>query len=653
MLYSLYDTIHTHYYKENKQYLIAKTGEIKTIIESLNERKATDSDQIPISFYKKHSTTLSQIITPLINICFKLNQFPVQMKETKIKALLKNPDISSPDNYRPIAITNTIDKVVDRFLLKHLKNSITKFNLFPPNQHGFRENFSTHTALNTVFSFIQQSKQLKLSCSLLSLDLSKAFDSVLHTALALKLQEQNIPKHIIHHIYSYLHNRHIKYIQYNQEYSTSLAKGTPQGSSLSPILFTLFLNDLLITVNKATLSLLDTHIIAFADDLLIYTRAKHQATIAYNITTILSIITSWLDNWQLKLNYNKTQLITLSFSTPKLKSFSIHYRNHIFTPATSLKYLGVIIDSKLLFSDQINYIIDKLYKRLYNLKHLTQSHSKFHPNLIYNLINATYIKTITYSIQYWGHKTLLKTTSSKLNKILKIIITKHFSLHPSASFDSIFYILQFLPINWLYIKITLLSNYNTLRHSANLQFLPNKYRKIIYQHFLKWQKYIQTEYPLLHSSFINKEEILTYSQQHLIKKTIKSYIHTCHRNTWLLTNTSNKLFKLIRLNYFSPTKMTYCFSSKHIFNTLRILTTNPHITILKENICPYCSNYNDASHLFVNCPTIRLILSIHLSSELIHKNKIIEFLNEKPNLQNFYLTYSIIKKHFNNLALSF
>ena len=113
--------------------------EILTEIRSLNNRKSSSNDNIPVNIVKLNGVILSPIASQIFKECMKTDIFPSILKTACIPPIHKKGDRSNPLNYRPISI------------LTHLSKTFKKYNILDKRQYGFRQNFSTSLAISVFF----------------------------------------------------------------------------------------------------------------------------------------------------------------------------------------------------------------------------------------------------------------------------------------------------------------------------------------------------------------------------------------------------------------------------------------------------------------------------------------------------------------------
>ena len=404
--------------QKNSFVWVDTTGaEISKIISHLDTKKATGPDEVSVRIIKTLNHLISPILSSLINDCFQAGLYPDYLKAAQVTPLYKGGDKSLPENYRPISVLSIINKIFEKIIYLRLHNFLEKYSIIHPNQFGFRHGYSTSMAISEFYEkLLESSDENKGTCAIL-LDLKKAFDSVDRQILLFKLKSYGIRGNMWNLIKSYLSNR-TQFIK-NGVLKSNLNDvnvGVPQGSVLGPLLFILLLNDLKFctTLNS----------IIFADDTLLYFSFKNPTNMVKIINSELAKVDKWLSNNNLKINTSKTKVMTFFpknkvwRNIPKL-SINIDKSQEL-ELVSEYKYLGLIIDSKLNWSNHINYLKLKLSKALGML-----FRTRYFLNLESRIIifQSLFISHLNYGLLNYGRcsNKYIEPLNKLLNKSLRCI----------------------------------------------------------------------------------------------------------------------------------------------------------------------------------------------------------------------------------------
>ena len=231
-----------------------------------------------------------------------------------------------------------------------------KYDILYAYQYGFREGHSVLHSLLDVTSFGYDFIQNKENIAMLLMDLRKAFDTVSHNILLQKLYHYGIrgPAHKLIESYLTCRKQFVSIDNVNNS-AQSINIGVPQGSTLGPLLFLIYINDLFDAIfSKLRL---------FADDTCIMLSDSSLPNLETKCNTELNQLKNWCNTNKLHINFKKSSVL---FIPSKLNSptfnLKIYHDNSLIACQESCKYLGMNLDSKLLFKNLIKQIEVKVAK---------------------------------------------------------------------------------------------------------------------------------------------------------------------------------------------------------------------------------------------------------------------------------------------------
>ena len=251
--------------------------------------------------------------------------------------IFKKGDSNQASNYRPISLLSQFSKVLEKLIYNRLYLHLEKNNLLSKHQYGFRRNSSsTHTLCN-IYEKLLKSVDNSLYTCCVFLDLTKAFDTVDHQILLDKLERNyGIRGLALQLMESYLSSRQ----QYSKipPYKSKLGKitcGVPQGSSLGPLLFLLYVHDL------PLVSQFDTTL--FADDTYLTLSGKSLSGLELKANNELRKIDSWMRSHKLSLNYSKSCYTVINKMPSKScnTNLSLILNPTLLKRQQTVKYLGL------------------------------------------------------------------------------------------------------------------------------------------------------------------------------------------------------------------------------------------------------------------------------------------------------------------------
>lgn len=355
----------------------------------------------------------------IYNYCLNKCYFPQVWKNAVVLPFKKpGKDHSDPKNYRPISLLTALSKILEKLILTRLNKYLNENDILIDEQYGFRPQHSTTLQLAKLLDDISRGHNMK-NTLMVTLDIEKAFDSVWHDGLIHKLITYNIPTHIVKIIKSFLWKRSFS-VRVGEAQSTQnqIPAGVPQGALLSPTLYLLFVNDL--PKND------DTNIFLFADDTAISSCSRKKKLARDRLQRHLDQLKNYFDKWQIKVNATKTNTIYFAKRNKKERTDPLTYDGQDITEVPVAKYLGVHLDSKLLFGPHIKHINKKAKSVFAILYPLLRYDSRLGYKLKLMLYKCYILPILTYAAPAWSSVSdhHLRSICSIQTKCLRVIINK-------------------------------------------------------------------------------------------------------------------------------------------------------------------------------------------------------------------------------------
>lgn len=324
------------------------------IIKAINELSFTSApgpDGYSPVLLKNCARTLCYPLYLIYRESLDKSVFPKSLKIGNITPIFKSGSRGKPANYRPVALTSHLSKVLEKIVRNQMLDYFESSNLLNDKQHGFRRGRSCISQLLAHFEKIMEELQKGSNVDVIYLDFSKAFDKLDFKTLLLKLKRYGISSKLGRWLYSFLIGRK-QYVTVNGFASLLcfVLSGVPQGSVLGPLLFIIFINDVDRDVAVSFLS-------SFADDTRIGLGVKNDED-RKTLQSDLEAVYSWARNNTMVLNSSKFEL--LQYGSCESSYLYTDSNGESITAKDSVKDLGIYMSSSAEFSTHINSVVKKV-----------------------------------------------------------------------------------------------------------------------------------------------------------------------------------------------------------------------------------------------------------------------------------------------------
>ena len=318
-------------------------------LRKLKNSLAAGPDKLTPIFLKKIASEICLPLAKIFTMSFESGSLPSIWKCATVTPVFKGGISSDTNNYRPISLTCICCKIMESIMKDEVLKHLSKNKLISTQQHGFLSKRSTVTnlldSLNDWTITIKDSHSVDVAY----IDYRKAFDSVCHSKLLAKLRGYGFGTNLINWIFAYLTDRtQTTCINGHLSSSGRVVSGVPQGSVLGPILFLLYINDVIDIFDHEVEARL------FADDLKLYSSITSDSD-SIRLQINLQQLEQWSDLWQLTISVKKCSILHISNNDKPKSKYTLC--NTVLPNSSPVRDLGVLVDSKLKFGIHINSVV--------------------------------------------------------------------------------------------------------------------------------------------------------------------------------------------------------------------------------------------------------------------------------------------------------
>jgi len=409
--------------------------DIEKHIHSMKNNK-TDLNGIDSNLIKKASTILCPILQYYINISIQSSVFPSSLKRSKLIPVPKTSvQSNNPTDHRPIAIQPTFSKIFEKVLLDQINGYLRQYHIISEQQFGFRHGKSTEQLLHLLYNSICSNLNKGFLSIVISLDMSKAFDTLDHLKLIEKLERIGFSKSALNLILSYLRNR-IVITSSNHSLSlpSDVLSGVPQGSILGPTLFNIYINNFIQSFPNAK-------VFQYADDcqiLLSFNKEVSFQSIISKIEDIIQIAENWCKENYLCLNKSKTQILPIFNKNSVFSRMPFNLSSPLSSNSSNIssinfishcKILGVYFNNKLSWFDHFYQQNKLIQKSFYSFRLLfTRYTPKHDTSLRFSILIKALMPKITYSISlFHTHNTFCNKIWLSWNRRISSLILRKYA----------------------------------------------------------------------------------------------------------------------------------------------------------------------------------------------------------------------------------
>ena len=318
--------------------------ELVKILKSLPNKASTGPDCVSNYLLKQAGQNLRSWLIDVINHTMRTGEVCDTWKVANVKALAK-----SSGGFRPISLISNLAKLVERVIVRRVTKHCREHNVIPDHQYASQG--GTSAALSKLISYVTESEH-PTYC--VFFDVRKAFDRVHIPTLLQIIDDFEFPTYLGRWLRSYLLGRNASV----GKYTYNLANGVPQGSVLGPVLFQIY-------VSQVLADLENVYCAAYADDFDIACHNSSWVVVKHILQKALERIDAATRRIGVELDARKTKAMWMWKTGTRRKAAKLFLKlgTRILSYAKEYKYLGVLFDRRLTFSKYISKKLVETKKR--------------------------------------------------------------------------------------------------------------------------------------------------------------------------------------------------------------------------------------------------------------------------------------------------
>lgn len=401
------------------------TDEFLSVLKSKTKPSSAGIDGITYDMVKTLSENSKMSLLSAFNNCWRLCEIRDSWRQIKIVPIpKKGKDLEIHTNIRPISLIPVFMKIINMMVKERLVAFLSEKNILPARTFAYRKHFSASTCINELLHTICTAKQQNQIVTVISLDISKAYDCVNIEKLSEIMSELDCPTHLTAWIINFLKKRTLVL----GHESCEILNGLPQGSCLSPILFNMY------TMGLHGIADTNTHVFQFADDFIIVSTHKNFECSTENLQKKIEEFVSITNNLNLQLNTQKTCAMYVAKGARKQIQISIN--NNLIKNVKSFKFLGRIIKNSLSINEHVNAVMKETLSATNAIKMVTPIKGGLRPNIAINLTKSLVFSKTEYVISSMAH--MPKYINKKITSFQNLMLRKSLGLNPSTPVHNIY-----------------------------------------------------------------------------------------------------------------------------------------------------------------------------------------------------------------------
>lgn len=460
-------------------------SKIKWAINSFGSYKTAGEDNIFPALLQKGIERITPRLIHIFRASHAWGYIPEGWRTVKVTFIPKaggRPG-TQPKSFRPISLTSFLLKTMEKIIDRHIRDNVLRLNPLHKHQYAYQQGKSTTIALQNLVSRIQKTfdaKEVALGCFL---DIEGAFDNTNFSHIQSAATAKGVDNKTCNWISSMLNGRVIKTALAESELEVTAAKGCPQGGVISPLLWLMVADELLVKLSECGF-----YAQGYADDIVILVQGKFEETVSDRMQVALNIVAEWCESSGLRVNPKKSHLVAFTKRRNKDKLRKPILFGETINYSKEVKYLGIILDERLNWNSQLDKATEKAISSLWTCRRLAGKTWGMGPKVMYYMYTMIARPIATYAASVWWKKAQQRTAKTKLNGVQRLAclgITGAMHTTPTIAMEVL---LGMLPLHLFIKKEALIAAHGSLTGKTSTEVSITHQpllRQILNDHLLK------------------------------------------------------------------------------------------------------------------------------------------------------------------------
>ncbi|XP_072161372.1 retrovirus-related Pol polyprotein from type-1 retrotransposable element R1 [Bemisia tabaci] len=390
---------------------------LKWAVKSFKPYKAPGPDGILPALLQQGAEILQPALIRILRASLAFGYIPQGWREVRVVFLPKHgrKNFDQAKAYRPICLSSFITKTLERLVDRRMCEGLLRVAPLHSHQHAYQIGKSTETALNSLVEQIERAMKSKEVALAVFLDIEGAFDNTSIDAILNSARTKGLNNTTYRWVEALLRGRHVNADLFGESRRVRATRGCPQGGVISPKLWNLVADELLVRLNEA-----GYYAQAYADDFVILIRGKHCNDLSDLMSGALRIVEEWCRDKNLRVNPTKTTLVpfTRKYNLGNIQAPSI-FGSEI-KVADTVKYLGVYLDKRMNWNQHLEHIINRAKRAMNLARRSVGKRWGLKPAITKWVYTSIVRPIITYAACIWWEKTEQKGARNKLDSLQRL-----------------------------------------------------------------------------------------------------------------------------------------------------------------------------------------------------------------------------------------